>query len=172
MMRQGFAILTSAIFRPLYLAIVRPHLDNAVQASFPYLQKDIKLIERMQRLATRCVKSFSWLSYPVRLHALNLSSMERHFFRATLITLYKLFHGYLNLSADAFFELLAAIYLRGHKFKVRQLRFHLARRKAAFTVRFAGPWDTLAPHIAEAPTVSSFEDRLDANWFSIFIDFV
>ncbi len=31
MIRRGFAILTPAIFRPLYLAIVRPHLDYAVQ---------------------------------------------------------------------------------------------------------------------------------------------
>ncbi len=51
-------MLTPAIFRPLYLAMVRPHLDYAVQALFPYLQKDIKWIERTQRLATKCVKSF------------------------------------------------------------------------------------------------------------------
>ncbi len=36
--------------------MVRPRFDYAVQASFPYLQKDIMLIERMQRLATRCVR--------------------------------------------------------------------------------------------------------------------
>ncbi len=93
MIRRGFAILTPAILRPLYLAIVRPHLDYAVQASFPYLQKDIKLIEQMQRLATRRVMSFRRLSYPERLHELNLPSIERHFLRATLITVYKLFHG-------------------------------------------------------------------------------
>ncbi len=108
MIRRGFAILTPAIFRPLYMAMVRPHLYYAVQASFPYLQKDIKLIERMQRLATRCVKSFRRLPYPERLQELKLPSMERHFLRATLITVYKLFHGYLNLSAEEFFESPAA----------------------------------------------------------------
>ncbi len=61
MMRRGFAILTPAIFRPLNLAAMRPHLDYPLQASFLYLQKDIKLIEQMQRLATRCVKSFKRL---------------------------------------------------------------------------------------------------------------
>ncbi len=172
MIRRGFAILTPAIFRPLYLAMVRPHLDYAVQASFPYLQKDNKLIERMQRLATRCVKSFRRLPYPVRIHELKLPSMERHFLRATLITVYKLFHGYLNLSAEEFFEPPAAGNLRGHDFKVRQPRFHLARWEAAFAVRSAGPWNRLPPLIAEAPTMSSFKDRLDANWCSIFPDIV
>ncbi len=58
MIRRGFAIVTPAIFRPLYLAMVLPHLDYAVQASFPYRQKDIKLIERMQWLATRVSEGY------------------------------------------------------------------------------------------------------------------
>ncbi len=95
----------------MYLAVVRPHLDYAVQASFPYLQKDIKVIERMKRLVTGCVKSFRRLPYPERLRELKLISMERHFLRATLIMVYKLFHGYLNLSAEEFFEPSAADYL-------------------------------------------------------------
>ncbi len=56
MMRRGFAELTPAIFRTISLAMVRPQLDYAVQAVAPYLQKDPKFVERMQRLATRCVK--------------------------------------------------------------------------------------------------------------------
>ncbi len=134
------------------------------------LQKDIKLIERMQWLATRCVKSFMRLPYPERLHELKLPSMERHYLRASLITVYKLFHGFLNLSVEEFFEPPAASSLRGHNFWDHQPRFQLARRKAAFVIRSAEPWNRLPPHIAEAPTVSSFKDRLDANWCSIFPD--
>ncbi len=165
MIHRGFAILTPAIFRLLCLARVRLHLDNAVQASFPYLQKVNQLIERMQRLATRCVKSFRRLTYPERLHELKLPSM-RPFLRASLITMYKLFHGYLNLPPGEFFAATAAGNLRGHTFKVRQPRFHLARRKVAFAVRSTGPWNKLPLHIAEAPTMPSFKDRWDANWCS------
>ncbi len=76
---------------------------------FPYRQKEIKLIERMQRLATRYLKSFRKLSYPEHLHELKLPSMECHFLRATLITVYKLFHGYLNSSAQEFFEVACVV---------------------------------------------------------------
>ncbi len=131
------------------------------QASFHYLQKDIQHIERMQRLATRCVKSFRRLPYPERLHELKLG--------ATLSSSYS-HHGYLNLPVEKFFEPPAAGNLRRDNFKVRQPRFHLPRRKAAFAVRSAGPWNRLPPHIAEAPTVSRFKDRLDANWCCIFLD--
>ncbi len=114
----------------------------------------------MQRLATRCVKSFRGLPYPERLHKLKIPSMERHFLRATLVTVNKLFHGYLNLSAEEFFEPLVAGKLRGYGLNVRQPHSHLARGKAVFAVRSAGPWNRLSPHIADAPTVPSFKDRL------------
>ncbi len=143
--------------------MVRPHLDYAVQTSFFYRQKYIQSIERMQRLATRCVKSFRRLPYHERLHELKRPSMERHFLRATLVTVYELFHGYLNLSSKELFEPPAAGNLRRHNFKVRQPRFYLARRKAAFAVRSAGPWNRLPPNIAKAPTVSSFKDRLNPH---------
>ncbi len=102
-----------------------------------------------------------------RPHELQLPSIERHFFRATLITVYKLFHGHLNLPAEEFFEPPAVGNLQGNNFKVRQPRFYLVSRKAAFAVRSVGPLNRLPPHSAEAPTVSSFKDRLDANWCSI-----
>ncbi len=121
-------------------------------------------------LATRCVKSFRRLTYPVRLHELKLSSMERHSLRATLITVYKLLHSYVNVFAEEFFEQRAAGNLRGHNFKVRQPRFYLARRKAAFAVRSARPWNRPLPHTTELSTVSSSKDRLDVNWCSIFPD--
>ncbi len=86
MMRRGFAELTPVIFRPLYLAMVRPQLDYAAQAVVLYLQKDLKLVERMQRLATRCVKGLSGLQYPARLRELQLPSKQSHILRTTLIT--------------------------------------------------------------------------------------
>ncbi len=91
---------------------------HSEQSSFPYLQKDIKLIERMQRLATRYVKGFRRLPYPERLHELKLPSMERHLLRATLITVYNLFHSDLHLSEEELFEPHAAGIPRGHHFNV------------------------------------------------------
>ncbi len=87
-------------------------------------QKDIQLIQRMQPLATRCMKSFRRLPHPECLHEPKLPSMERHLHRATLITVHKLFHGYLNLPVE-FFESQSAGNLRGHNVKVRQPRFSL-----------------------------------------------
>ncbi len=102
MMRWGFAELTPAIFRPLYLAMVRPQLDFAVQAVAPNLQKYLKLVGRMQRLATRCVKGIHGLQYPARLRELQFPFMQSHILRSTLIMAYNLFHGNLNLPLEEF----------------------------------------------------------------------
>ncbi len=75
-----------------------PRLHSA--GIVPYPQKDIKLIERMQWLATTCVENFRRQPYPERLHELKLPSMQRHLLRATLNTVYKLFHSCLNLTVE------------------------------------------------------------------------
>ncbi len=48
--------MTKEAFLPLYLRLVRPILEYAVQAVSPYLQKDIDLTERLQKLTTWLVK--------------------------------------------------------------------------------------------------------------------
>ncbi len=170
MMRRRFAELTLAIFRTLYLAMVRPQLDYAVQAVAPYLQSYLKLVERMQRVATRCVKGLRGLQYPARLRELRLPSMQSHILRTTLITAYKLFHGNMNLLPEEFFEAPAVNHLRGHLFKIRQPRFQLARRQAAFAVRVVGPRNRLPHSVAEAPSLNVFKEGLDSCWVTIFPD--
>ncbi len=80
-MRRGFAVLTPEIFRPLYLALVRPILEYGLQASPPYLRRDIYLMERLPRLGTRMVNSLRGLSYEDRFRRLNLFTIERRLLR-------------------------------------------------------------------------------------------
>ncbi len=104
LLRRGFAVLTPEIFRPLYLALVRPILKYGQQASSSYLRRDTALIRRIQRLATRTVKGMRELPYEDRLRRLNISSLERRRVRGDLILAYNIFHGRLDLPPAEFFE--------------------------------------------------------------------
>ncbi len=88
----------------LHLALVRPVLEYGQQASSPYLQQDIALMERIQRLATRMVKGMKELPYEERIRRVNLFSLERRRLRGDLIFAYSIFHERLDLLLVEFFE--------------------------------------------------------------------
>ncbi len=168
LLRRGFAVLTPEIFRPLYLALVRPILEYGQQATSPYLRRNIALMERIQRLATRMVKGMRELPYEERLRRLNIFSLERHRLRKDPIWAYNIFQGRLDLPQAEFFEAPAERDLLGHDFKLRHRSFRLLRRKAAFSVRLSISWNKLPMEMVNAPTLNTFKRLLDLALFSLF----
>ncbi len=71
-------------FGPLCSALVRPHLDYAIQANCPYLKKDIKHPERIQRAATGWVKGLRGFTYEERFRALKLQPLRKRRLRNDL----------------------------------------------------------------------------------------
>ncbi len=161
-LRRGFAVLTPDIFRPPYLALVRPILEYGQQASSPYLRRDIALMEHIQRRATRKVKGMRELSYEERLRRLNIVSLERRRLRGDLILAYSIFHSRLDLPQAKFFEVPSERDLRGHDFKLRHSSFRLPRRKAAFSVRLPNSWNKLPMNMVNATTLDTFKDSSDS----------
>ncbi len=63
---RGMLFLPKVILRcpdPLYKALIRPHLEYAIQASSPILSRDFQALESVQKLVMKFVKGLHHVPY-------------------------------------------------------------------------------------------------------------
>ncbi len=75
----------------LYTSLVRPHLEYAFQIWNQYYDKDIKLVENVQKRATKISVSFfpKGVSYEKRLEKMNLKNLVDRRLRGDWIQMFK-----------------------------------------------------------------------------------
>ena len=76
MIRRNITYKDKRLIVPLYKAIVRPHLEYCIQAWSPYLRKDIDMLEKIQRRATKLIPGLRDLRYEERLKECGLTTLE------------------------------------------------------------------------------------------------
>ena len=151
-------------FRLLYTALVRPHLEYANQVWCPHLRKHIESIENVQRRATKQIPGMSDLPYEERLKKLKLPTLAYRRTRGDMIEVYKILTKKYDEQVANFLPLRVDSNTRGHNFKLYKDRSRLDIRKYSFTQRTVDTWNSLPDKVVNAPTVQSFECRLDRHW--------
>ena len=161
---RNFTFKSKEIIIPLYLSLVRPHLEYAVQFWSPHLRKDIVKLERIQHRATKLIPALRGKSYPERLKELGLITLERRRLRGQLIETYKYLYGFNNVDPIGIFDRDENERLRNNGLKLKVKRFNTTVAQHFFPIEIPRVWNRLPNNVVESESVNQFKNRLDKHW--------
>ena len=160
MIRRNFKNFNKKIMLNLYKSLVRPHVDYCIQVWNPYLKKDIKLVEGVQRRMTRLIKEVKHLEYEQRLQVLHLNTLEQRHIRQDLITMYNIMNKKMDIDPTKYFDMFTQKKTRGHQWKIRPVIAKLDVRKYSFVNRVWKYWNRLPDDVVMASTLLKFKSGL------------
>ena len=142
---------------------MRPQLEFSVSAWNPNLKKDIDILERVQRRATKKALGLTGYEYEERLKILGLTTLEERRVRGDLIQQFKIVNGieqvkwhYPPLFKSEQRRTGPAAGVRGHKYKYHNDRFNESIRLNFFNNRIANDWNVLPAEVVNSNSVNSF----------------
>ena len=161
MIGRNISSRSKEVILPLYRTLVRPHLEYCVQFWSPSLVKDVELLERVQRRATRMIPELRKLPYEVRLQKTGLYSLSRRRIRGDLIQTFKFFKGIDRVRATDLFKLRNNTSLRGHDYMIFKQPCKRRVKQDFFTNRVVNYWNSLPGEALAVGSVDSFKKHVD-----------
>ena len=140
-----------------YIAIWPP----CIQAWRPYRKKNIDMLERVQRRATKMIPKLRNISYEMRLKECGLTTLETRRLRGDQIEVFKILNGYENIDRNIFFTVKEERRTRGHGVTLAKKQCRLDIRKFSFSQRTVNEWNRLSADCVGASSVNIFKNKID-----------
>ncbi|KFW10404.1 hypothetical protein N327_05418, partial [Fulmarus glacialis] len=159
--KRSVASRSREVILPLYSTLVRPHLQYCLQLWSPQHRKDMGLLERVQRRATKMIRGMEHLSYEERLRELRLFSLEKRKLWGDITAAFQYLKGTYKKEGGKLFSRACCDRTRGNGFKLKEGRFGLYIGKKFFMMWVVKHWHRLPRDVGDAPSLATFKVRLD-----------
>ena len=163
--RVAFSYIDKNMMKKIMTTMIRPRLEYAAVVWSPYMKKDIRKLERVQRAATKMVPELRDLEYNERLKEMELPTLQARRERGDLIMMYKVVNGMEKIDRrDLVIEQESQIQrTRGHSRRVKKSQCLRDVRKYSFPHRVVDVWNGLSERVVTAANVHTFKERLDRS---------
>ena len=159
---RAFTTRDSDILLKTFITYVRPLVEYNAPVWSPFLLRDIKLIEKVQRNFTRRIYGLENLSYKQRLDALSLHTLESRRVVFDLVEVFKIVKGISYLQFNDFFVYKSDARTRGHNLQLRMRRIpRLELCKQFFAFRVVNIWNSLDQNVVNLRSVEKFKSSLN-----------
>ena len=138
-------------------------MEFCIQAWSPYYKKDIKILEKVQRRATKLVPRLKNNSYEERL------DIPQYLQTRAKKTEGRFNRNFQNINDKGKHKLRNLLHEKskpsqGNSAKLFQKRSRLLVRSNFFSQRVVRYWNALPNNVVEAPSISTFKKRIDEYW--------
>ena len=128
----------------------------------PY-EKDIKLIENVQRRATKQLPTISKLPYNETLRQLDLPTLRYRRIRGDMIEVFKIIKYY-DSDPNHILQRHTSSATCGHSLKLAKKQSNSNLWLYSFSIRIINNWNNLWNHVVSSSNTNTFKNRLDSYW--------
>ena len=159
-----FQNIDTETFIMLYVSLVRSNLEYANSVWNPYKQSLVESLEKVQKRATRMVKSCSGMPYKERLIFLKLPTLRFRRLRGDMIEVFKILSGIYDGNVVPKLNRTLNSRTRGNLFKLAHEYTKHDIRKYSFCIRVVNTWNSLPDSVVSSMSVNSFKNSIDKHW--------
>ena len=159
---------------PLYKTFVRPRLEHAVSAWNPWLESDIKCLEKIQERLIRMLSDVKGDTYEEKLKDAGLTTSKERRARGDMIQTFKVLKGFNQVSKENWFQEIPenarptrtnAVAEGGKVVKKQSVlqveRARLETRRNFFSIRAAQQWNELPEEVKNTTSINGFKNAYD-----------
>ena len=150
--------------KSIFTTYILPHITYGLSLWSPQYQKDIVLIESIQRRFTRMIVGMKDLSYEDRLAALDLPTLQERARRHDLVQTYRILNNIDNV--ESLFKKVKASHNKCTRNAAKENVIHnkcnFDVRKHFITQRVTQDWNSLPQEVQQARNLKLFKANLEA----------